>query len=95
MFLLRPVQEGYTVAERWSAAFRPLQLTKTKRARLFQRPRQVDTEARAPSPYCTSLNRGRPHPAQWLPKPATIHFPRERRSLREMWSQARHELGAS
>ena len=43
--LLRPVQYGYTVAERRSAAFTPLQLNKTKRTRFFQRPHQVDAEA--------------------------------------------------
>ena len=32
-----------------------------------------------------------PHPAQWLPKPATIQVPRMKRSLRDPWSSLEEE----
>ena len=37
------------------------------------------------------MNRHTPHPAQWLPKPATSQFPEKGYALRATWSPLRGE----
>jgi len=54
----------------------------------------VGDKARPHPPSRGRYGGTRPGPMGCLPKAATIQAPSKRRSLREMWSQARHQCDA-